>query len=62
MIHLAAAIASTLALLAALVALHVMVQLSWTEIVAALRGELGLEIRRPRRAPGAALPRRRAAF
>ena len=62
MIHLASALFFTVALLAALAAVHVSVQLSWREIVMALRGELGGEVRRP----GARSPRpwtqRRAAF
>ncbi|TFI60207.1 hypothetical protein E2493_00385 [Sphingomonas parva] len=58
MIHLASALFFTLALLAALTTLHVVVQLSWSEIVAALRGELGREFS-PRRA-ASATPRRHA--
>jgi hypothetical protein len=41
-IYLAAALFFTLALLAALVAIHVTVRLYWPEILLALRGELGL--------------------
>ena len=41
MIYLAAALFFTLALLAALVAIHVTVRLYWPEILLALRGELG---------------------
>lgn len=41
MIYLAAALFFTLALLAALVAIHVTVRLHWPEILLALRGELG---------------------
>ena len=41
MIYLAAALFFTLALLAALVAIHVTVRLYWSEILLALRGELG---------------------
>jgi len=40
-IYLAAALFFTLALLAALVAIHVTVRLYWHEILLALRGELG---------------------
>ena len=61
MIHLAAALFFTLALLSACVALHVIVQLSWREIVSALRGELGLEIRQPE-ARARAVTLRPAAF
>jgi hypothetical protein len=60
-IHLASALFFTLALLAALTTLHVVVQLSWREIVAALRGELGLGVS-PRTQRALASPRRRAAF
>ncbi|HYW15451.1 MAG TPA: hypothetical protein VE891_04765 [Allosphingosinicella sp.] len=41
MIYLAAALFFTLALLAALVAIHVTVRLYWPEIILALRGEFG---------------------
>lgn len=41
MTYLAAALFFTLALLAALVAIHVTVRLHWREIMLALRGELG---------------------
>lgn len=41
MIYLAAALFFTLALLAALVAIHVTVRQYWPEILLALRGELG---------------------
>ena len=41
MIYLAAALFFTLALLAALVAIHMTVRLHWREILLALRGELG---------------------
>lgn len=57
MIYLAAALFFTLALLAALVAIHVTVRLHWPEILLALRGELGATP--PARAPAG---RRRAAF
>ena len=50
MIYLAAALFFTLALLAALVAIHVTVRLHWTEILIALRGEFGVM---PRPAPPA---------
>jgi hypothetical protein len=40
-IYLAAAVFFTLALLVALVAIHVTVRLHWPEILLALRGELG---------------------
>jgi len=56
-IYLAAALFFTLALLAALVAIHVTVRLHWPEILLALRGELGATP--PARAPAG---RRRAAF
>jgi hypothetical protein len=54
----AAALFFTLALLAALVAIHVTVRLHWPEILLALRGELG--VARPRAAAGGGI--RRAAF
>ena len=41
MTYLAAALFFTLALLAALVAIHLTVRLHWPEILSALRGELG---------------------
>ena len=44
MIYLAAALFFTLALLAALVAIHVTVRLYWPEILLALRGELGFAL------------------
>ncbi len=59
MIYLAAALFFTLALLAALVAIHVTVRLHWPEILLALRGELGATPR-PRAAP-AGSARRHAA-
>jgi hypothetical protein len=58
--HLASALFFTVALLAALVAVHVAVQLSWREIVLALRGELGRDVSRSSRGP--VVLRRRAAF
>src|SRR4028119_1929499 len=45
--HLAAAIFFTLMLLAAAVAIHMTVRLYWAQIVLALRGELGRDVRRP---------------
>ena len=60
MTHLTSALFFTLVLLTALVAVHMTVQLSWQEIVQALRGELGRDVRRSTRRP--ALPRRRVAF
>ena len=63
MTHLAAATFFIVVLLAAAVAIHMTVRLYWDQIVAALRGELGREIKRSvprgRRAPAYA---RRAAF
>lgn len=50
MTYLAAALFFTLALLAALVATHVTVRLHWSEILLALRGELGPVSRPERRA------------
>lgn len=60
MSHLAVALFFTIALLAAAVAIHMMLRMYWVEFVLALRGELGLEIRRPARqarAPRSAAPR-----
>ena len=57
MIYLAAALFFTLALLAALVAIHVTVRLHWPEILLALRGELGATPRAPAAAPGGSSPR-----
>ena len=48
MTYLLAALFFTLALLGALVALHMIVLQSWDEIVLALRGELGLRPPVPR--------------
>jgi hypothetical protein len=60
--YLAAALFFTLALLMALVAIHMLVRLHWQEILLALRGELGaVRPAAPRAAPGAAM-RRHAAF
>lgn len=60
MTHLAAAIFFTLMLLAAAVAIHMTVRLYWSQILLALRGELGGGVRRPVRAAPAYA--RRAAF
>ena len=62
MTHLAAAIFFTLMLLAAAVAIHLTVRLYWTQIVLALRGELGRDVRGPVRQAPAYAPRRHAAF
>jgi hypothetical protein len=62
--HIAAALFFIVALLAAAVAIHLTVRLYWAEILLALKGELGLEVRTPvRSSPWAARPqpRRRAA-
>ena len=61
MTYLAAALFFTLALLAALVAIHLTVRLHWREILLALSGELG-GVRPPERraAPAGALGRRAA--
>ena len=59
MTYLAAALFFTLALLAALVAIHMMVRLNWREILLALRGELGATP--PARAAAPAGPNRRRA-
>ena len=42
MIHLAAALFFTAALLGVLVAIHLTISLYWAEILSALRGDLGL--------------------
>ena len=47
MTYLAAALFFTLALLAAAVALHMTVRFYWSEILSALRGEIGRDVRRP---------------
>ncbi len=60
MIYLAAALFFTLALLAALVTVHMTVRLHWREILLALRGELGASM--PPAAAPAGPDRRRAAF
>lgn len=59
MTYLAAALFFTLALLAALVAIHMTVRLNWREILLALKGELGAAT--PRAAAPAGAMRRRAA-
>ena len=56
MIYLAAALFFTLALLAALVAIHVTVRLHWPEILLALRGELGATPRAPAAQAGPGRP------
>ena len=61
MTYLAAALFFTLALLAALVAIHVTVRLHWPEILLALRGELGAVRPSERRAAPAGGMRRGAA-
>ena len=62
MIHLAATLFFTAALLAACVAIHLTVQFNWQDIVRALRGELGVrEAARPSPAYAAAKQPRRAA-
>ena len=58
MIYLAAALFFTLALLVALVAIHVTVRLHWPEILLALRGELGAT---PQARPAARAPMQRRA-
>ena len=60
MIHLAAALFFTAALLAAAVTMHMPVRLYWSDILLALRGEMGLSPSAPRAQPHAG-PRRRAA-
>ena len=63
MSHLAVALFFTVVFLAAAVAVHMTLHAYWTEFVLALRGELGLEIRRPaRRQPVRARAPRPAAF
>jgi hypothetical protein len=60
-IHLAATLFFTAALLAAAVTAHLTVKLYWGEILLALRGELGLRATAPKAQPCAVPPRRRAA-
>ena len=62
MTYLAAALFFTLALLAALVTVHMTVRLHWREILLALRGELGAVTPSARREAPAGALRRRAAF
>ena len=62
MIYLTAALFFTLALLAALVAIHVTVRLHWPEILLALRGELGTATPRAPAAVPAGTARPSAAF
>ena len=62
MTYLAAALFFTLALLAALVAIHVTVRLHWREILLALRGELGAVRPPAKQAAPAGAMRRGAAF
>ena len=59
--HLAAALFFTLSLLAAAVAIHVTVRLYWEDILAALRGELGRDVRQPATAARVYAPRPRVA-
>jgi hypothetical protein len=59
-IHLAATLFFTAALLAAAVSAHLTVKLYWSEILLALRGELGVRPTAPQALPQAT-PRRRAA-
>ena len=59
MIHLAAALFFTAALLAAAVFGHMTVKFYWTEILLALRGELGLRTTAPQ-APSYAARQQRA--
>lgn len=60
MTYLAAALFFTLALLAALVAIHMTVRLHWREILLALRGELGTATPRAPSAARPAMPSRAA--
>lgn len=59
MTYLAAALFFTLALLAALVAIHLTIRFNWREISLALRGELGVATP-PAAAPAASMRRRAA--
>ena len=61
MSHLAAALVFTAALLAAAVTMHMTVRLYWSDILLALRGEMGLSPSAPRAQPNAAQRRRAAA-
>ncbi len=60
MTYLAAALFFTLALLAALVAIHMTVRLHWREILLALRGELDVTPPAREAAPAGAMRRRAA--
>jgi hypothetical protein len=60
--HLAAAIFFTLMLLASAVAIHMTVRLYWSQILLALRGELGRDVSRQVRSAPAYATRQRAAF
>jgi hypothetical protein len=60
--HLATALFFTLMLLAAAVAIHMTVRLYWSQILLALRGELGREVRPAARQAPAFARRRHAAF
>jgi hypothetical protein len=60
--HLAAAIFFTLMLLASVVAIHMTVRLYWSQILLALRGELGRGVTQPARPAPAYAQRRHAAF
>lgn len=62
MIYLAAALFFTLALLAALVTIHMTMRLHWPEMLLALRGELGAATPAVRTAAPAGPAPRRAAF
>ena len=62
MTYLAVALFFTLALLAALVAIHITVRLHWREILLALRGELGDVRPTARQAAPTGAMRRGAAF
>jgi hypothetical protein len=57
--YLAAALFFTLALLVALVAIHMTVRMNWREILLALKGELGAATP-PAAAPASAMRRRAA--
>ena len=61
MIHLAATLFFTAALLAAAVTAHLTVRIYWNEIMLALRGELGLRATAPQPKPYAETPQRRVA-
>jgi hypothetical protein len=60
-IHLAVALFFTAALLAAAVSIHLTVKLYWSDILLALRGELGLRTTVPQAQPYSGVPRPRAA-